>query len=198
MKKVKMLISVVIAIAIIGCNPTEEKEVKETEYLDIADDDTDYDHVQENANEISVDGDTLTIDTVTVNNAVEDNNKTEDNAGKEPVMVENEDGSVKKISDEELTKKEEKPKDAVTKKIHVKKFYVIAGSFKNIKNATNLRKFFRGKGYPAMILYPYHGYNRVATGSYMTRAAAEKDIKQFRKINLTYEKEKIEYWLLWR
>ncbi len=191
MKRVYLLISGIISIAVIACNPTEEKKIGEVNMIEVTEDNPDYEHYQEDAEDYTEE-DTVLVDTVTVNNAVADN------TGKEPEMVENEDGSVKEISDEELNKKEVKSKDAVTKKIHVKKFYIIAGSFKLINNATDLRKFFRGKGYPAMILYPYHGYNRVATGSYMTRAAAEKDIKQFRRINLMYKDERIEYWLLWR
>jgi cell division septation protein DedD len=105
-------------------------------------------------------------------------------------MVENEDGSVKKVGDDELKKESSAP--------HVKKFYVVAGSFKNINNAVELRQFFKKSGYPAMILYPYNGYNRVATGSFPDRASAEKEVKKFRSMNLTYESGKIEYWLLWR
>ena len=109
---------------------------------------------------------------------------------KEPVNVENEDGTTSKVSEEELAKE--------TKKKHVKKFYIIAGSFKDMKNAVNFKEFFKKKGHPAMVLYPFHSFNRVATGTYTTLKGSRKDIKKFRDLNLKCNGEKVEYWLLWR
>ncbi len=187
MKKINLILAFFIAIAVMSCNPKQDRpietnDIPQNQSVDLTDD-------SDTIDEISAD-DTTAVEEVDV----EENNSTDeltDTDDKEPVMVENEDGSVKKVPEEEITKSE-------SKKEHVKKFYIIAGSFKNINNAITLRSFFKERGYPSMILYPFHGYNRVATGSYPNRAAAEKDIKKFRAMNLSYEGEKIEYWLLWR
>lgn len=172
------------AITIVACNPKKEKK-------------------RENENSVTEDTESKFEDDVVY--VVSDTTETDDDAAEtdtteiseetesEPVMVENEDGSVRKVPDEEIEKEKKAPK-----KKHVKKFYIVAGSFQNINNAVTLRKFFKKRGYPAMILYPYHGYNRVATGSFPNRASAEKEIKKFRNMKLSYEGEKIEYWLLWR
>jgi len=187
MKKINLILAFIIAIAIVGCNPKKDRNIENNDSLeatntDDLDDLTDFDNDSLFVTDLSDNSDSSdkVVDTT---EAVTNDTK------KEPVMVENEDGSVKKVPETEI-----KDND----KEHVKKFYVIAGSFQEINNAVTLRKFFKERGYPAMILYPYHGYNRVATGSYPNRAAAEKDIKKFRAMNLSYDGEKIEYWLLWR
>ncbi len=184
MKKISFFLAVIIAVAVLGCNPKKEHANDATELSDI-------DIVTDNETDVIDEYDTTEEIVVLPKDTTSKTVVKPKNDGKEPVMVENEDGSVKKIPDEDI-KKEEKSTN------HVKKFYIVAGSFQNINNAVNLRQFFKKSGYPAMILYPYHGYNRVATGSYPDRASAEKDIKKFRAMNLTHEGNKIEYWLLWR
>jgi len=185
MKKISFIFAIVFAIAAVSCNPKKEHTPSETEIADISEvveDESDViDEYDSTENVVAVVDSTKKDTTAVV---------TPKNEGKEPIMVENEDGSVKKVGDEEIKKEA-----AAT---HVKKFYVVAGSFKNINNAVELRQFFKKSGYPAMILYPYNGYNRVATGSFPDRVSAEKEIKKFRSMNLTYEGGKIEYWLLWR
>ncbi len=123
----------------------------------------------------------------------ESNSVTQKSEKKEPVMQEKEDGSLSRVSDDELKKAEK-----TSKKTHVKKFYVIAGSFQNIENATDLRTYLKTKNFPAMVLYPYRGYNRVAVNSFKTRKEAEKAIAKVRKMKLNYKKETLTYWLLWR
>lgn len=186
MNKLVILFATVISSLIISCNATEEKEIE----LD-------------NDNVVTTDNDNqlTNIDTTNVRNfnEVDTFDLADDDTvqTKEPVMVENEDGTIKQIEDEKV--KDSTPdKEPEVKKEHVKKFYIVAGSFQEMENAVRLRAFFKSKNYPALILYPYNNYNRVAVGTYNTRAAAEKDIKKFRDMKINFENKVVEYWLLWR
>jgi cell division protein FtsN len=190
MKIVNIFLAATFLLFVTSCkNLKEDKEIVDEDTIDV--------EVINNNIDSSENVDTLTAKLDTARILVKDtvNSKLETEKI-EPIMVENEDGSLKKVSDEEI--KNEETKLLKQKKPHVKKFYIIAGSFQNMSNAVNLRTFFKSKGYPSMILYPYRGYNRVATGSYPERTSAERDIKKFRSMNLFYEGEKIEFWLLWR
>lgn len=191
MKIVNLFLAVMFIFFATGCkNLKEDKEIENEniDSLEIANN-----IITENNNPDSLSNIELDTARILVKDTV---NSKPDTLKIEPVMEENEDGSLKKVSEEEMKKAE--TNNIKQKPPHVKKFYIIAGSFKNMSNAVNLRSFFKSKGYPSMILYPYQGYNRVATGSYPNRTAAEKDINKFRSMNLIYDGEKIEYWLLWR
>lgn len=191
MKKISVILSVILAMAIFAsCNKLKEKKDNENDTIVIVYDDSNYENYLSDTSNSNLAENNLDTARIIVKDTV---NVLKDTIKIEPVMVENEDGSLKKVSEDELKKEERK-----VQKVHVKKFYIIAGSFNEMNNAIRLRSFFKSKGYPAMVLYPDHGFNRVATGSYPDRKAAEKDIKKFRSMNLIYEKEKIEYWLLWR
>jgi cell division protein FtsN len=197
MKKTILIISVLFAVFQTACNSKKEvKTDKEKGTQVTTEHNTDFDmyHTEKDTTK-----DTLTVkvinkDTLAKNTVkkqekkvVKDNVKKTEN---EPVLQENQDGTLKKVSEKELNK--------ATTKEHIKKFYIVTGSFKEMPNAIALRKFFKDKGYTAMILYPYNGYNRVATGSFSTREQAQKEIRKFRTMNLTYQGKKIEYWLIWR
>ena len=192
MKNITLIFaSLFLAVTIFSCNAKQENDITTDE------NDTDEIKVYE---DFEVDGDTLKTDTTKdTSEWTEYDAEKSDTAtsGKEPVMAENEDGSLKKVSENEIKKEEEKQKTE-PKKVHVKKFYVIAGSFQEINNAVDLRAFLKTKGFPAVVLYPYRGYNRVAVQSFTTRNAAENKIKQVRTNKLSYKDEAIEYWLLWR
>lgn len=188
MKKAILIISVLFVVFLAACN--SKKEVKTDKdkgtQVTVEDHNTDFDLYH-------TEGDSLkdTVETVKVIDKKDTLAKVEvKTTDKEPVLQENEDGTLKKVTEKELSKS--------TTKEHVKKFYIITGSFKEMPNAIALRKFFKDKGYAAMILFPYNGLNRVATGSYTTREQAQKEIKKFRAMNLNYQGKKIEYWLLWR
>ena len=187
MKKTILIISVMIAVFQMACN--SKKEVKTDKYkgtqVTVEEHNTDFDLYH-------TETDTLkdTLATVKVINKDTITKVEVKNKENEPVLQENEDGTLKKVSEKDLNK--------IQSKEHVKKFYIVTGSFKEMPNAIALRKFFKDKGYAAMILYPYNGYNRVATGSFATRERAQKEIKKFRTMNLTYQDNKINYWLLWR
>ena len=198
MKKISLILVVFFAIFMFGCNAKKEKTIDKnkpvTENVEENSEEFEYKE-DENANNETEDVDT-TDETTTYADDTEttdDSTATKTEDTKEPVMEENEDGSVKKVPENELKKEESK-----AEKSRVKKFYIIAGSFKNINNAVSLRSFYKGKGYPSIVLYPYHGYNRVAIGTYPNRATAEKDIKKVRKAVVSYGGEKVGYWLLWR
>jgi cell division protein FtsN len=187
MKKTIIIISVLFAVSIMACN--SKKEVKTDKdkgtQVTVEEHNTDFDLYHTETDSLK---DTLaTVKVVNKDTVAKEENKTTE---KEPVLQENEDGTLKKVSEKDLTK--------TTSKEHVKKFYIVTGSFKEMPNAIALRKFFKDKGYAAMILYPYNGYNRVATGSFMTRDLAQKEIKKFRAMNLSYQGKKINFWLLWR
>jgi len=191
MKKNSVILIVIFAMAFFAsCNSLREKKDKVNDTLVVVYDDSNYENYLSDTSNAAFSENNLDTSRVIVKDTV---NVFKDTIKIEPVMIENEDGSLKTVSDDEIKKEESK-----VQKVHVKKFYIIAGSFKEMNNAIRLRSFFKSKGYPAMVLFPDHGFNRVATGSYPNRASAEKDIKKFRSMNLIYEKEKIEYWLLWR
>jgi len=191
MKRLSLILTVIFFVASISSckNLKEDKDNDGIDSTDIVYSDENYEHF--NADTAAMGDNNLDTALVIVKDTA---NTVKDTVKIEPVMAENNDGSLKKVSEDEMKKEQKKN----VKKEHIKKFYIVAGSFKEMKNAIRLRSFFKSKGYPAMVLYPEHSYNRVATGSYPNRATAEKDIKKFRSMNLIYEKEKIEYWLLWR
>ncbi len=187
MKKTILIVSVLFAVFQVACN--SKKEVKTDKdkgtQVTVEEHNTDFDLYHTENDSIK--------DTIEIVKVIDKKDtlkkvdvKTTEN---EPVLQENQDGTLKKVSEKELNK---------STKEHVKKFYIITGSYKEMPNAIAMRKFFKDKGYAAMILYPYNGLNRVATGSFATREQAQKEIKKFRTMNMTYQSTKIEYWLLWR
>ncbi|MEA2043588.1 MAG: SPOR domain-containing protein [Bacteroidota bacterium] len=191
MKNITLFFALVFFFAtLFSCNAKQEKSTETEDDTESIMNYEEYD-TENDTNEIieedSVENKAVTTDTLTV----------EKEAKKEPVMEEKEDGTLKKVEDREIEKAEEEQKKA-TKKVHVKKFYVIAGSFQEISNAVDLRAYFKTKGYPAMVLYPYQGYNRVAVKSFSTRNGAETEIRKVRQMHLSYKDEAINYWLLWR
>lgn len=205
MKRISLILSMVLVIIIAGCGAKEEKrkEREKKPVVKVEDTKKKEDIVKKNipkpddktlkdsafASDTKLKKDTVVEKPVDV--------KKTDKKDKEPVRVENEDGTTKKISDDDL--KKEKKKAKKNKKDYVKKFYIIAGSFKKISNAVNLRKFFKDNGYSnAMVLYPYNEFNRVATNSYKTLEAARKDIEVIKNKNIKFKKDEITYWLLWR
>lgn len=191
MKKVSLILVVFFAIFLYSCNAKKEKKTDKNKPV--------TENIEENTEEFEYKkDDNVSTDVDTLDNTKTDDvdvnvDTTDTTENKEPVMEENEDGSVKKVAEKELKKEESK---AVS--IRVKKFYIIAGSFKNINNAVALKTFYQKKGFASLVLYPYHGYNRVAIGTYPNRAAAETDIKKVRERIVSYDGENIGYWLLWR
>lgn len=191
MKKINLIFALGIGIIFLfSCNAKEEKPIDTNENDVLTEEDYDSYTAEEDTAETAE----ITTDTLTVTPEDDNSEVVPENDGKkEPVLEEKEDGSLSEVSEEELKEAEKNPKKA-----HVKKFYVIAGSFQNINNAVDLRAFLKTKGFPAMVLYPYRGYNRVAVKSFMTRADAEAEIAKVRGMNLNYKDENLEYWLLWR
>lgn len=175
-----------------SCNAKKEKKLDGDTNKDAVTT-SDYQAPQDSVNADIADSETQNTDASDLNNA--DANDASATDTKEPVMIEEEDGSLSEVPEEELNKAEKKSE---SDKMHVKKFYVIAGSFQNIRNASDLRNHLKSINYPAMVLYPYRGYNRVAVNSFTKRADADKYIASIRKKNLSYKKENLEYWLLWR
>ncbi len=104
--------------------------------------------------------------------------------GTESVMEDADNGKVKKVSDADLKKKGKK------------KFYVIAGSYKDIRWAKNVTKFYKDKGYPISIMRKSNGWTRVSLGNYEYRVSAEKQLKKFRSKGIKFKGKKLEYWLL--
>ena len=85
------------------------------------------------------------------------------------------------IDEKETTVVEEtKEKPVVKTEVHVKRFYVVVGSFKKFSNAQNLNKYFEQKGYHPMILPKVNEYNRVAISSYLEKANAKKAVSKLR------------------
>jgi cell division protein FtsN len=198
MKNITLVFAVSFLLSVLAaCNAKQEKKIEaDTDSIVKTDD---YDDFEFEEDSITAEPDT--VSKTEENKTEEPTDKTDENKPdekkSEPVMEEKEDGSLSEVSEEELKKEEEKQK-ANPKKEHVKKFYIIAGSFQNINNAVDLRAYLKSQGFPAMVLYPYRGYNRVAVKSFNTRKEAEKEIAVVRTKNLNYKDEDLEYWLLWR
>lgn len=198
MKNITLIIAAVyFLLGLAACNAKQEKTIEdETDDIAVSEDYEDFEYEEP---------DTLKQDSADIKMAdslkeektdsTETNKKETDK--KEPVLEEKDDGSLSEVSEEKL-KAEEKKQKSSPKKQHVKKFYIIAGSFKNINNAVDLRAYLKTKGFPAMVLFPYRGYNRVAVKSFKTRNEAEKEIARVRSMNMNYKDEDLEYWLLWR
>jgi cell division protein FtsN len=190
MKNITLVFAVSFLLSVLAaCNAKQEKKLEpDTDSIDKIDEYDDFEF----------DEDSITAEPDTVSEREENKpDSISEEKNNEPVMEEKEDGSLSEVSEEELKKEEEKQK-ANPKKEHIKKFYIIAGSFQNINNAVDLRAYLKTKAYPAMVLYPYRGYNRVAVKSFNTRKEAEKEIAAVRNKNLNYKDENLEYWLLWR
>ncbi len=70
-------------------------------------------------------------------------------------------------------------------------FYVIGGSFKELKHAQGFEKTLKSKGYKAQVLKPHKGYNRVAIRSFHDEVKARAELKKLRK---TFND--VSFWLL--
>ena len=56
------------------------------------------------------------------------------------------------------------------------KFFIIAGSFQNLKNASDLQDRLKGMGYPAEVIVTENRMYRVSVSSYATKEEAERDL----------------------
>lgn len=195
MRKITLFFTLLMTVFMFSCGEVEEKEKK-----------SDKKNKKEKAEKIVQTDTTKNSDTIanTGSNDIEEEEivttenvkaegevKKDNSKGKENVMIENADGSTSKVSNEELKK------SGTTG--NAKKFYVIAGSFKDATNAQKSRKFYRTAGYKAIILNPEKGWYRVATGAYANRELAEKAIGEARKKTKSDTQGKqVAYWLLLR
>ncbi|MCK5537075.1 MAG: SPOR domain-containing protein [Bacteroidales bacterium] len=75
--------------------------------------------------------------------------------------------------------------------INYKRYYVIAGSFKNLTKAQGLNKQFNKEGVKSYISGPINGYHRVIVGKYNQKKVALKDLTKLRRKYL-----KLRFWLL--
>jgi len=191
MKKRSLILAIACAFLIFGCGSKKEKVTEKNKGQIVEVDNTNEDYeLYKNTTVDSVDKTNVneTKDSLAVKKDSVVEKKEVKVVKEEPVLAENEDGSLKKVTTAEINKQKKRQK----------KFYIVAGSFKEMDNAINMRKYFKSKGYTSMILYPFNNLNRVATGSYTARKAADKEIKKIRSMNLHYDGDKIEYWILWR
>lgn len=199
MKKINFIFVIMLSILIASCGAVEEKrsnkEIGENVKDKSNDAENNYPGNNETVNKLS---NTDSIKSVTKQTEIDSTDipdvegdvKEDNSKGKETVMTENSDGSVSAVPNTDLK---------VKKSNHVKQFYVIAGSFKDVENAHVSRKFYRDKGYKAIVLVPYQGWYRVSTGAYANRELAEKAIAKVRnKVVWDSKNMKIKYWLLWR
>jgi len=58
------------------------------------------------------------------------------------------------------------------------KFFIIAGSFKKLKNASDLQDQLNARGYRAEVMITENRMYRVSVASYATKAEAEQGLKQ--------------------
>ncbi len=206
MKKINIVFIAFLSVFFMACGAVEEKRSeKDTDSQVSENTNSDKEgtvaentvkEVLENAGTETTD-DTIIYEDSTENKTeivkAEGEEKNDNSKGSETVMSENEDGTVSAVPNSELKNTGKK------KKAHVKKFYVIAGSFKEVDNAHKSRKFYRVKGFKAIVLYKYKGWYRVATGAYANRELAEKAIAKVRAKQANDVKgKKVAYWLLWR
>ena len=62
------------------------------------------------------------------------------------------------------------------------RFYIIAGSFKHLGNASELQDRLRAKGYPVEIMVTENRMYRVSVASYDTRAEAERGLREITSV----------------
>jgi cell division septation protein DedD len=82
-------------------------------------------------------------------------------------------------------------KNATSKSTEYKKFYIVAGSFKELKKAQSLNKQFNKEGTKSTIAGPVKGFHRVIVGKYTSKKDALKELTTFR-----HKYSKLHFWLL--
>jgi cell division protein FtsN len=58
------------------------------------------------------------------------------------------------------------------------RFYIIAGSFKHLGNASELQEKLKAMGYPVEIMITENRMYRVSVASYETKAEAERGLRE--------------------
>jgi len=78
---------------------------------------------------------------------------------------------------------EHKPQDYKTEELisQSDKYYLVAGSFKRLENAHNLREELSGSGYNPQIIHTRNGYFRVILNSFQDRNVAIRELEKVRK-----------------
>ena len=157
MKKISFLLISIALIVFVGCN-NSEKDDENTGLKDTIEYPS-YDEYQ---------------DGNVVENTNQDNflDSNEVNIDGEQIMVEDEEGNIKPIKEEEL-----KNIDNVNHN-----FNVIVGSFKIQNNAEKAINFFKTKGYKPVILPKTGSYYRVAIASFQDEKTSRQELKRLRKV----------------
>lgn len=91
-----------------------------------------------------------------------------------------------KTSEEELSQKDQTSESVENKEtpapeqpqveIQEPKYFIIAGSFKHLKNASDLQDQLKARGYPAEVMVIENRMYRVTVSSYATKDKAEQDL----------------------
>jgi len=81
-------------------------------------------------------------------------------------------------SQETESQEEDTELDQSTPSEEANKFFIIAGSFKKLKNASDLQDQLNARGYHAEVMITENRMYRVSVASYATKAEAEKGLKQ--------------------
>lgn len=76
----------------------------------------------------------------------------------------------------EALEADSEPDQAISPEPH--KFFIIAGSFKKLKNASDLQDQLNARGYRAEVMITENRMYRVSVASYATKAEAEQGLKQ--------------------
>ncbi len=171
MKYISLIVAILIVVILYSCGAKEvrtEEIDPDTEIVDQTDDTSAY------MDDIEFVSDESTTDINPVDSTFHGNMDYPDNTNE--VLV---DSPV----DEKVVVEEEKETPVVKEEVktHVKRFYIVVGSFQKFTNAQNLNKYFEKKGYHPMILPKVNGYNRVAISSYIEKTNAKKVVTKLRK-----------------
>jgi cell division protein FtsN len=81
------------------------------------------------------------------------------------------------VSDQQAAQPEAEPAEEEPETVGPEhKFFIIAGSFKHLKNASDLQDQLKAKGYPAEVMITENRMYRVSVASYATKMEAERGL----------------------
>ena len=84
--------------------------------------------------------------------------------------------ATKVVAPEPETTAPEPEGDQPSPVVESNKFFIVAGSFKNLKNASDLQDKLKERGFPAEVMFTENRMYRVSVASYATKEEAEKGL----------------------
>ncbi len=170
MKNISLIVAIFTVIIFSSCGAKEETTEDTNLDTEIIDNTADTPTYEDDIEFISDDSDVEInpVDSTLQEDLLYPENTTEVQV--DPVIEEKPETVVEEIKETPVVKEE----------AHVKRYYVVVGSFKKFSNAQNLNNYFEQKGYHPMILPKVNEYNRVAISSYIEKPNAKKAVAKLR------------------